>query len=192
MSSAKECVAEALETLNVLRGNQQQIILKEEQEVGVEKLLLGQDVLAVLLTGYGKSMIFTVFALAKQLMKRTEKDISTSILIISPLTSITADQITEMQSLGFDAVELSEQTTTGIIRSPPQFVYSSAEHATERKFLEALKDHSGLLHQRVSLIVADSHTISNFHSYLIVLCIGVAYTLKTRMPKRTQCLYFTN
>ena len=28
MSSAKECVAEALETLNVLRGNQQQIILK--------------------------------------------------------------------------------------------------------------------------------------------------------------------
>ncbi len=47
MSSAKECVAEALETLNVLRGNQQQIILKEEQEVAVEKLLLGQDVLAV-------------------------------------------------------------------------------------------------------------------------------------------------
>jgi superfamily II DNA helicase RecQ len=95
-------VAEALETLNVLRGNQQQIILKEEQEVAVEKLLLGQDVLAVLPTGYGKSMIFTVFALAKQLMKRTEKDISTSILVISPLTSITADQITEMQSyIGF-------------------------------------------------------------------------------------------
>ncbi len=110
-------------TVSVLRGNQQQIILKEEQEVAVEKLLLGQDVVAVLPTGYGKSMIFTVFALAKQLIKRTEKDISTSILVISPLTSITTDQITEMQLLGFDAVELSEQTTTEIIRSPPQFVY---------------------------------------------------------------------
>ena len=91
-------VAEALETLNVLRGNQQQIILKEEQEVAVEKPLLGQDVLAVLPTGYGKSMMFTVFALAKQLMKRTENDISTSILVISPLTSITADQIAEMHA----------------------------------------------------------------------------------------------
>ena len=101
-------MAEALETLNVLRGNQQQIMLKEEQEVAVEKPLLGQDVLAVLPTGYGKSMIFTVFALAKQLMKRTEKDVSTSILVISPLTSITADQITEMQSLGFDAVERTD------------------------------------------------------------------------------------
>ena len=39
------------------RGNQQQIISKEEQQVAIEKLLLGQDVLAVLPTGYGKSMI---------------------------------------------------------------------------------------------------------------------------------------
>ena len=152
MSFVKECVERAIETLNVVRDNWQQIILKEEQ-VAVEKLRLGQDVLAVLPTGSGKSMIFNVFALAKRSMRRTEKDISTCTLVISPLTSITADQIAKMHSLGFDAVKLNEHTTTEIIRSPPQFVYSSEEHATERKFLEALKDHSGLLHQRVSLIV---------------------------------------
>ena len=68
-----------------------------------------------------------------------------------------------MHSLGFDAVGLNEHTTIEIIRSPPQFVYSSAEHATERKFLKALKDHSGLLHQRVSLIIADdSHTVETW------------------------------
>ena len=164
MSSAKECVAEAIGNLNVVRGHQQQIILKE-QEIAAEKLLLGQDVLAVLPTGYGKSIIFTVFALAKQLMRRTEKEISTCILVIhvSPLTSITTDQISEMHSLGFDAVELNEYTTTKIMRSPLQFVYSSAEHATEQKFLEALKDHSGLLHQRVSLIVVDeSRTVETW------------------------------
>ena len=58
-----------------------------------------------------------------------------------------------MHSLGFDAVELNEHKTTGIIRSPPQFVDSSVEHATKRKSLEALKDYSGLLHQCVSLII---------------------------------------
>ena len=62
MSSAKQCVAQAIETLNVVRGNQQQIILKEERQVAIEKLLLGQDVLTVLPTSYGESMILTVFA----------------------------------------------------------------------------------------------------------------------------------
>ena len=35
-------MAQATETLNVLKGKQQQIILKEEQQVAVEKLLLGK------------------------------------------------------------------------------------------------------------------------------------------------------
>ena len=45
---------------------------------------LGQDILVVLPTGFGKSMIFTVFALAMRSMRRTEKDIFTCILVISP------------------------------------------------------------------------------------------------------------
>ena len=67
-------MAEALENLNILRNNQRNIILKEQQEVAVEELLLGKDVLAVLPTGFGKSMIFTFFVLARQVMpKRLER-----------------------------------------------------------------------------------------------------------------------
>ena len=43
-------MAEALENLNILRNNQRNIILNEQQEVAVEELLLGKDVLAVLPT----------------------------------------------------------------------------------------------------------------------------------------------
>ena len=50
MASVKECVSKALETLNILRNNQRNIILKEQQEVAVEELLLGKDVHAVLPT----------------------------------------------------------------------------------------------------------------------------------------------
>lgn len=84
MASVKECVVKALETLNILRNSQREIILKEQQELAVEELLLGKDVLAVLPTGFGKSMIFTIFVLARQeMLKRVEKDTATCVCHLS-------------------------------------------------------------------------------------------------------------
>ena len=52
--------------------------------------------MAVLPTGFGKSMIFTVFALARQELSTTCT--RTCIIVISPLKSIIDDQISEMLS----------------------------------------------------------------------------------------------
>ena len=164
---AKECINTALEKLNILRHSQRKLILKKEQEIAIENLLLGNDVLAVLPTGFGKSMIFTVFLLAKQEIERRNmnKDlrvnISTScILVITPLTSITSDQIAEMESLGLKALELSDKTVNEIIQSRPQFIYCSAENATSTSFLEALQSE---LHEAVAAIVVDeSHTVETW------------------------------
>ena len=41
----------ALEKLNVLRHSERELILKREQQIAVENLLSGRDVLAVLPTG---------------------------------------------------------------------------------------------------------------------------------------------
>ena len=65
MAPVKECVAKALKTLNILRNNRRNIILKEQQEVAMEEIILGKDALAVLPTCFGKSMIFTIFVLAR-------------------------------------------------------------------------------------------------------------------------------
>ena len=91
---AKEFLDKALEKLNILRHSQREIILKKEQQVAIEQLLLGNDVLAVLPTGFGKSMIFTVFLIAKQEMdKQQDNNLTTCILVISPLASIISEQI---------------------------------------------------------------------------------------------------
>jgi ATP-dependent DNA helicase RecQ len=162
---AKECINTALEKLNILRHSQRKLILKKEQEIAIENLLLGNDVLAVLPTGFGKSMIFTVFLLAKQEIERRNMNlrvnISTScILVITPLTSITSDQIAEMESLGLKALELSDKTVNEIIQSRPQFIYCSAENATSTSFLEALQSE---LHEAVAAIVVDeSHTVETW------------------------------
>ena len=41
------------------------LILKEEQKLAVEALLSGEDVMAILPTGFGKSIIYQSFIIAK-------------------------------------------------------------------------------------------------------------------------------
>ena len=54
----------ALTLLNI-RWENSAVVLKAEQETAIKNLLHGRDVMAILPTGFGKSMIYTVFALAK-------------------------------------------------------------------------------------------------------------------------------
>ena len=151
---AEEALSNALSRLNIVRDNRK-IVLKEEQEMAVNHLLNGRDVMAILPTGFGKSMIFTVFALAKQELSSTK----TSVLVISPLKSIIDDQISEMLSLNFTAMELSSETIDLVQDNPPQFLYCSAEAVLEKPFLAMLKGDSEL-HRAVSAIVVDeSHTV---------------------------------
>lgn len=151
---AEEALSNALSRLNILRDDRK-IVLKEEQEMAVNHLLNGRDVMAILPTGFGKSMIFTVFALAKQELSSTK----TSVLVISPLKSIIDDQISEMLSLNFTAMELSSETIDLVRDNPPQFLYCSAEAVLEKPFLAMLKGDSEL-HRAVSPIVVDeSHTV---------------------------------
>lgn len=151
---AEEALSNALSRLNILRDDRK-IVLKEEQEMAVNHLLNGRDVMAILPTGFGKSMIFTVFALAKQELSSTK----TSVLVISPLKSIIDDQISEMLSLNFTAMELSSETIDLVRDNPPQFFYCSTEAVLEKPFLAMLKGDSEL-HRAVSAIVVDeSHTV---------------------------------
>ena len=52
-------------SLNYLSAIGRPIVLKCEQRISIQHLLLGKDVIAILPTGFGKSMMFTVYALAK-------------------------------------------------------------------------------------------------------------------------------
>ena len=75
-----KALEKALERLNVSR-EKEKIILKREQETAVKELLAGRDVMAILPTGFGKSLTFTVFAIAKEQL-RSEK---TCVIVVSTL-----------------------------------------------------------------------------------------------------------
>ena len=60
----------------------------------------------ILSTRFGKSMIFTVFAMAKEEISSSE----TCMITISPLKSTIEDQISEMVSLRCKAMDLMTET----------------------------------------------------------------------------------
>ena len=66
----------------------------------MEYLLNHNDVLAVLPTGYAKSLIFQLFAVAASI-ERKEQQI---VLVVCPLKSIIEDQIAKAESMGIPAV----------------------------------------------------------------------------------------
>ena len=109
-STIDKALDKALERLNVSR-EKEKIILKRKQEMAVKELLAGRDVMAILPTGLGKSLIFTDFAIAKEQL-RSEK---TCVIVVSPLKSIIDDQIAEMASLDFIALELSRENLTSVL-----------------------------------------------------------------------------
>ena len=68
--------------------------------------------MAILSTGFGKSMIFTVFAMAKEEMS--------SLKTCMCMCTI-GKEISEMLMLSFTAMELTIKTVSLLRESPPQF-----------------------------------------------------------------------
>ena len=85
--------------------------LKPKQVICLEKMFLGVDTLAVLPTGYGKSLIYQLLPLmlfAKKILEENPaqrldyiNDITSVLLVISPLNSLINDQVQKLLATGF-------------------------------------------------------------------------------------------
>ena len=112
----KEALTVASSILNIGRENSA-IVLKPKQEMAIYSPLQRRDVMEILSTSFGKSMIFTVFAMAKEEISSSK----TCMITISPLKSTIDDQISEMLSLSCTAMDLMTETVNLRRESPPQF-----------------------------------------------------------------------
>ncbi|KAK3728952.1 hypothetical protein QZH41_016822 [Actinostola sp. cb2023] len=137
--------------------------LKRQQIEAVTSLLDGQDVFAVLPTGFGKSLIYQLYVVAKSRLtvESDESNCKPSILVISPLNSIVEEQLKSNEfSLNVVALSLQEDALEKINQCEYDIVYTSAELALNSKFTSLLKDHSSPFRNNLHLIVVDeSHTV---------------------------------
>jgi ATP-dependent DNA helicase RecQ len=100
------------------------VILKPKQVICLEKIFLGEDILAILPTGYGKSLIYQLLPLILFRKKMLEEDptrgiisindVTTVLLVISPLNSLISDQIRKLLTTGLrvSSLNVSQQATT--------------------------------------------------------------------------------
>ena len=139
------------------------IEIKMEQKKAIRHLYQGQDLLAVLPTGYGKSLIFQLLVMMKIRLASSPND-RPSIIVVCPLTSIIADQIAEVESMGLTACNLSEKLEKlhEIEVGCYQIVYASAESAIDKRFLTVLKKDSLYTRCIVACIIDESHTLETW------------------------------
>ena len=81
--------------------------LKEKQyEVLKELVLKSKDVLAVLPTGYGKSLIYQLLPAILNFMEGSSSAEKFTVLVISPLNALIRDQIVKMREVGLNVCVL--------------------------------------------------------------------------------------
>ena len=102
--------------------------MKPEQRNAVEYLLNHDDVLAVLPTGYGESLIFQLFAVAASIERKEPQ----TVLVVCPLKSITEDQIAEVESMGIPAASSVDISEDKLCVAKFQLIFGSAETVLER------------------------------------------------------------
>ena len=94
----------------ILNSVYSEIVLKPKQVICLENLFLNKDVLAVLPTGFGKSLIFhllpaLLYAKKYGVPKDTE-NISSIIVVVSPLNALITNQISKLNTSGVRASAL--------------------------------------------------------------------------------------
>ena len=111
-----------------------------EQKKQIRGLYQEQDLLAVLPTGYGKSLVFQLLVMIKIRLASSSND-RTNIIVVCPLTSVIADPVAEVESMGLTACNLNEKLEKlhKIEVGCYQIVQAPAESAIDKRFLTVLK-----------------------------------------------------
>ena len=151
------------EILLELEDKGRKITLKDEQRKAVKQLYGKKDLVAVLPTGFGKNLIFQLLVLLQNRNRNGHSE-TASVLVICPLTSIVNDQIMEVESMGLSACNLWEKLgdLTDVEGGKCHIVYSSAESALDKRFLQSLKKDTVFSRRMVACVVDESHTIETW------------------------------
>ena len=140
--------------------------LKTEQESAMHHLFNGKDVMAVLPTGFGKSLIFQLFVMMCGVRNKRQGGTGfSSIVVISPLQSIIRDQVVEVNSMGMTACDLTEKLDCldDIHQGKFNIVYASAEAAMDKRFLNSLIAKDSLFNESLAACIVDeSHTVETW------------------------------
>jgi ATP-dependent DNA helicase RecQ len=129
--------------------------LRPGQAEVIRSVMAGQDTLAVMPTGAGKSLCYQLPAL----------HLEGTTIIVSPLISLMKDQVDKLEEFGLEALQVNSTLTTQgeetalerIEQEASDFVFTTPERLTNPEFLETLRG------TEIDFVVIDeAHCISQW------------------------------
>ena len=127
--------------------------LREGQEEVIRSIVSGQDTLAIMPTGAGKSLCYQL----------PGAEMPGTTVIVSPLISLMKDQVDKLRELGINAAQVNSTLTASeesevleaIAKEQREVVFVTPERVTQPEFLETLKSN------KIDVFVIDeAHCIS--------------------------------
>jgi len=128
--------------------------LSKEQVLSIQYILKGYDTKVFLKTGHGKTIIFWMV----HLIAKT-RNLSATVLVISPLLSLIEQQSSRLKELGF-VVFVFTSNNHELLPSwdiVPDFIYMTPEQALKKESLLLLKEKRGLF---CCLAIDECHCIT--------------------------------
>ena len=111
--------------------------LKDEQKKCIAALLQKKDVLGLLPTGFGKSLIFQLYPRIFELVNGRK---NCHVIIVSVLNAITEGQVQELADIGISAVAVGDSRETDEnIKSEYKLVFGSTEMWLRKTWINNLK-----------------------------------------------------
>ena len=142
------------------------INLKEEQEICIRSLIGDRvDVLAVLPTGYGKSIIYQILpkVISELRYNQIGERKTVTVLVVSPLEQIRKQQVERLNARGIKSASLEDVHVCDCddtILGKYEILFGSAEQWLPDKWLKNLK--CGYLNKSEVLVVDEVDTIQTW------------------------------
>lgn len=141
--------------------------LKDEQKTCLTEFMKRRDLFAVLPTGYGKTACYVCLPSAFNFYQERPKEESSIIVVISPLTALIKDQVSNLTrrhiSAGYVDAESSKDVENDVEKGRYDIVYMSPElMVTKWRGLFASAEYQKRL---IGLIIDEAHCVIKWYVF---------------------------
>ena len=131
-----------LATKAVLSDFANMVAKREEQRNCLKHLVDRIDVFVILLTGFGKSLIFQLFPRIKRALELRQDRVPFTIVVVTPLIAITRDQVEHLSKTGVAAAMMGEDVNEAVKSGSCEIVYWSPKSWLSKEWTKDFKKES--------------------------------------------------